>query len=90
MTNEQLYILLDGMLAELYAALEKSRSALMETRSPVVGRQHRPLGFDCLGIGCKDPEHFEEVETPDPVTELAPLDDALDRLSERAAVLRRS
>jgi len=87
MTNEQLAILLEGILSELNYALGNAREMFDRPRVPE--RVHAPADLSCLGLGCTNPEHYTEIVVI-PTPELMPIIDLCDDISDRIKTLRKN
>lgn len=86
MTDAQLAVLLDALQDELATAIAEARELIAMGRTPTQVERH--IEPKCMGYFCKNPDHFGMVKEPDPVSELAPLDDIIDRLDRRVEMLR--
>ncbi len=85
MTNEQLALLLTGLADELEEALGQARSVLSEGRPGKPERVH--VSGTCFSFNCQNPEHWHNVERPDPVGELDDIDTFLSNLRNRIHIL---
>ena len=87
MTNEQLAILLEGILSELNYAIGESRELFDRPRIPE--RVHAPANLSCLGLGCNNPEHYDVVMVLPHMIELTPIEGLCDDISDRIKALRK-
>lgn len=87
MTNEQLAILLEGILSELNYAIGESRELFDRPR--VTERVHAPADIYCLGLGCTNPEHYTDVMVLPHIIELTPIEGLCDDISDRIKALRK-
>ena len=88
MTNEQLAILLEGILSELNYAIGDSRELFDRPRVPE--RIHAPADTFCLGFNCENPEHYKDVMVIPYIPELAPIEYLCDDISDRIKTLRKN
>jgi len=86
MTNEQLAILLEGILSELNYAIGESRELFDRPRVPE--RVHAPADLFCLGLGCTNPEHYTDVMVLPHMPELLPFDILCDQIEQRIDTLK--
>lgn len=92
MNNQQLCLLLEGIIREVNTAIEQSRDLLSAERpSRIENQRYHIDGTACVFFGlCRNPEHYSErdVATADPVVELEPLDKLLVSLESRIEILK--